>query len=101
MMEKPLAVSNAHAQRIRRAAERGGIHVLVNYETTWYPSHGAIWTLIKEREAPATIRKMVAMDGHSGPKEINVQPEFLAWLTDPGEERRAARCSTSAATART
>ena len=26
---------------------------------------------------------MVAMDGHSGPKEINVQPEFLDWLTDP------------------
>ena len=26
---------------------------------------------------------MVAMDGHQGPKEINVQPEFLAWLTDP------------------
>jgi predicted dehydrogenase len=23
------------------------------------------------------------MDGHEGPKEINVQPEFLSWLTDP------------------
>jgi predicted dehydrogenase len=23
------------------------------------------------------------MDGHEGPKEIHVQPEFLAWLTDP------------------
>jgi predicted dehydrogenase len=29
-MEKPLAVSNAHAERIRRAADRGGIHALVN-----------------------------------------------------------------------
>jgi predicted dehydrogenase len=83
MMEKPLAVSNAHAQRIRRAAERANIHVLVNYETTWYPSHGAIWTLIKERRAVGEIRKMVAMDGHSGPKAINVQPEFLEWLSDP------------------
>ena len=26
---------------------------------------------------------MVAMDGHEGPKEIKVQPEFFAWLTDP------------------
>ena len=26
---------------------------------------------------------MVAMDGHSGPKAINVQPEFLDWLSDP------------------
>ena len=83
MMEKPLAVSNAHAQRIRRAADRGKIDVLVNYETTWYPSHGAIWTLVKERGAAGGIRKMVAMDGHEGPKAINVQPEFLEWLSDP------------------
>ena len=26
---------------------------------------------------------MVAMDGHPGPKEIGVQPEFLDWLGDP------------------
>jgi predicted dehydrogenase len=83
MMEKPLAVSNAHAQRIRLAAEKGNIHVLVNYETTWYASHGAMWTLIKERRAAGGIRKMVALDGHSGPKAINVQPEFLEWLSDP------------------
>jgi predicted dehydrogenase len=83
MMEKPLAVSNAHAQRIRRAADRGGIDVLVNYETTWYPSHGAIWTLVKEQRAAGDIRKMVALDGHQGPKAINVQPEFLEWLSDP------------------
>ena len=83
MMEKPLAVSNAHAQRIRQAADKAGIQVLVNYETTWYPSHGAIWALIKERRAAGEVRKMVAMDGHSGPKAINVQPEFLAWLSDP------------------
>jgi predicted dehydrogenase len=83
MMEKPLAVSNAHAQRIRRAAEKGNIQVLVNYETTWYASHGAMWRLLKERKAAGDIRKMVAMDGHSGPKAINVQPEFLDWLSDP------------------
>jgi predicted dehydrogenase len=83
MMEKPLAVSNADAQRIRRATETGGIQVLVNYETTWYPSHGAMWTLLKEKHAAGEIRKMVALDGHSGPKAINVQPEFLDWLSDP------------------
>ena len=83
MMEKPLAVSNAHAQRIRRAAESGRIQVFVNYETTWYQSHGEIWTMFKERKAAGDIRKMVAMDGHSGPKAINVQPEFLDWLSDP------------------
>ncbi|MEO7271277.1 MAG: Gfo/Idh/MocA family oxidoreductase, partial [Vicinamibacterales bacterium] len=39
MMEKPLAVNNADAQRIKKAAEAGKIQVFVNYETTWYPSH--------------------------------------------------------------
>lgn len=83
MMEKPLAVGMEHARRIEQAAQRGGIHVIVNYETTWYRSHGAIWNLIKEQHAAGEIRKIVAMDGHQGPKEIQVQPEFLAWLTDP------------------
>jgi predicted dehydrogenase len=83
MMEKPLAISNADAQRIKRAADRGGVDVFVNYETTWYPSHGAIWTLMKEKKSAGEIRKMVAMDGHQGPKAINVQPEFFAWLSDP------------------
>jgi len=83
MVEKPLAVSNADGERIRKAAQAGAIQVLVNYETTWYPSHGTIWTLIKERRAAGEIRKMVALDGHNGPKAINVQPEFLDWLSDP------------------
>ena len=83
MMEKPLAVSNAHAERIRRAAERGGIEILVNYETTWYSSHGEMWNLLKAKPAAGEIRKMVALDGHAGPKAINVQPEFFDWLGDP------------------
>ncbi len=83
MMEKPLAVSNEHARRIQQAAEKGRIQVLVNYETTWYANHGAIWTLMKEKGAAGEIRKMVALDGHQGPKKINVQPEFFEWLTDP------------------
>jgi predicted dehydrogenase len=83
MMEKPLAVSVEHARRIESAARRGAITVVVNYETSWYPSHAAIWDLVKRRQAIGDIRKMVAMDGHEGPKEIGVGPEFLGWLTDP------------------
>jgi predicted dehydrogenase len=83
MMEKPLATNMVQARAIQRAADRGGIQVIVNYETTWYQSHGAMYNLLKEKHAAGEIRKMVAMDGHQGPKEINVQPEFLAWLTDP------------------
>jgi len=83
MMEKPLAVGMDHARAIQASAARAGIPVIVNYETTWYKSHGAIWELIKQQRAAGDIRKMVAMDGHQGPKEIGVPPEFFDWLTDP------------------
>ena len=83
MMEKPLAVNMEQARAIQKAAAAGNIPVMVNYETTWYKSHGEIWKIVKEQKAAGDIRRMVAMDGHQGPKEINVQPEFLSWLTDP------------------
>ncbi len=83
MMEKPLAVNVEQGLAVQRAADRGGIEIVVNYETTWDPSHAALWGLFREERAAGEIRRMVAMDGHSGPKEIGVPPEFLAWLTDP------------------
>lgn len=83
IVEKPLAVSTAHARAIEAAARRGNIHVLVNYETTWYRSQRTIWRMMKEQQTGGRIRKIVAMDGHHGPKEIGVQPEFFDWLTDP------------------
>src|SRR4029077_21200068 len=60
-----------------------GIPVLVNYETTWYPSNHAAYALARKAIALGEIRKVLVHDGHRGPKEIGVQPEFLAWLTDP------------------
>jgi predicted dehydrogenase len=83
MMEKPLAVNMTQARAIEKAARDSGISVMVNYETTWYKSHAEIWKIFKQEKALGEIRKMVAMDGHRGPEEVNVQPEFLAWLKDP------------------
>jgi glucose-fructose oxidoreductase len=82
MMEKPLAVSIEDAHAIEKEARAGRIQVLVNYETTWYRSNQAAYDLVHEN-ALGEIRKIVVHDGHSGPKEIGVGPEFLAWLTDP------------------
>ena len=82
MMEKPLAVSMEHARRIAEAARPGRTQVLVNYETTWYPSNRAVFRAVQEG-ALGPVRKMEAHDGHRGPREIGVLPEFLAWLTDP------------------
>ena len=82
MMEKPLAVSLEDARAIEKAARAGKIRVLVNYETTWYRSNQAAYDLVHDN-AIGEIRKIVVHDGHRGPKEIGVGPEFLAWLTDP------------------
>jgi predicted dehydrogenase len=82
MMEKPLAVSAEDAHAIAKMATDAKIPVLVNYFTTWEPSrHGAYG--IAHGGSIGDVRKMVAHDGHSGPKEIGVGPEFLSWLTDP------------------
>jgi predicted dehydrogenase len=78
-------VSVADARAMQRVAAAGGIDVIVNYETTWYRSHAALWRFLKEERSAGDIRKMVAMDGHQGPKEIGVPPEFFGWLTDPGQ----------------
>jgi predicted dehydrogenase len=87
MMEKPLAVSLEDARAIEKAAQQGKIQVIVNYETTWYRSNRAVYDLFHEKGAGeqgmGAIRKIVVHDGHEGLKEINVAPEFLAWLTDP------------------
>jgi len=82
MMEKPLATSLEDALAIQQAATKAKIPVLVNYETTWYRSNRAAYELVHQN-ALGDVRKVVVHDGHRGPKEINVEPEFLAWLTDP------------------
>lgn len=82
MVEKPLAVSYHDALAIRAAAERGKIHVLVDYETSWYRSVAAAQRLLKEGGIGPVV-KAVFRDGHQGPKLIGVSPEFFTILTDP------------------
>ncbi len=82
MVEKPLAATLAQAKRIEALANQYHIKVLVNYETTWYPSNRYIYNTVESGTIGA-VRKMVAHDGHQGPKEIGCSKEFLAWLTDP------------------
>ena len=83
MMEKPLAVSMEHARAMATAARKGGIQLVVNYETTWYPANQAAYALVHESHAVGELRKIVVHDGHQGPKEIGCSAAFLGWLTDP------------------
>jgi predicted dehydrogenase len=82
IMEKPMAVNSEHAKRIATAAAHGGIHVLVNYDTSWYPSiQRAIDCVVQERRV-GEVHKLVFRIGHSGPGPTT-SAEFLSWLTDP------------------
>jgi predicted dehydrogenase len=84
MVEKPLAFRAQEAEAMKMLAEENGIHLLVNYETSWYPSTDALVHKAKtEEDQFGKIRKGVFHHGHKGPKEIGVGKEFLDWLTDP------------------
>ncbi|MEM1001574.1 MAG: Gfo/Idh/MocA family oxidoreductase [Bacteroidota bacterium] len=85
MVEKPLAVHMQHARKMEDLAKKHKIHLLTNYETTWYPTTHKIYDLVKKERAIGEIRKIMVQDGHKGPKKIGVNKEFLEWLTDPDQ----------------
>ncbi len=82
MVEKPLSTTLEDAIAIRSIARKQHIQVLVNYETTWYSSNHEVLVEVGQGKL-GDIRKVVVHDGHEGPKEIGVGPEWLPWLTDP------------------
>ncbi len=82
MVEKPLAVSMDHAKKMKALAEKYQIHLLTNYETTWYPTNHEAKQLLDNGKI-GELRKVIVRDGHRGPVKIGVNKEFLDWLQDP------------------
>ena len=82
MVEKPLAVSMAHSKKMEALAKKHGIHLLTNYETTWYPTVHAARELLNS-DSIGDLSQIIIRDGHKGPLKIGVNKEFLDWLTDP------------------
>ncbi len=82
MVEKPLATTLADALAMRAAARKNHTQLLVNYETTWYASNAQVLQDVAAGKL-GTVRKVIVRDGHQGPAEIGVTPEFLSWLTTP------------------
>lgn len=83
MVEKPLATTVKDAERMAALARQHHIHLLTNYETTWYNSNQQVYELVHQQSTIGPVRKMVVHDGHQGPKEIGCSADFLKWLTDP------------------
>jgi len=84
MVEKPLAVSLKHAEKMKALAEKYNIHLLTNYETTWYPTNHKAKALLEDGSIGA-LRKVIVRDGHRGPAKLGIDQEFLDWLFDPKE----------------
>ena len=82
MMEKPFASTLADAVAMRDLGRKYGIKVLVNYETSWYASNAAVLKDVAGGKL-GVVHKVIVHDGHNGPAEIHVGPEFLKWLGDP------------------
>ena len=82
MVEKPLAVSLQHAKEMKALAEKHNIHLLTNYETTWYPTNHKAYSLLKDGTV-GDLRKIIIRDGHKGPVKLDINTEFLDWLLDP------------------
>jgi len=83
MVEKPLATNVEHAKRMVDLAKKYKIHLLTDYETSWYPTTAKSFQLVNDSNFVGNIKKVVIHDGHQGPKEIGCDKYFLDWLTDP------------------
>ncbi|MEP2058707.1 MAG: Gfo/Idh/MocA family oxidoreductase [Maribacter litoralis] len=82
MVEKPLATTYDEAQQIKALADKHNIHVLTNYETSWYETNVKAISMYRQGDI-GELRKVIIRDGHKGPKKIGVSNEFFEWLTDP------------------
>jgi predicted dehydrogenase len=82
LVEKPLAFDAGEAKAMEALATKHNIHLLTNFETSWYASVREAKRLVDDKQF-SPIRKMVFRHGHKGPKELGCTQEFLDWLTDP------------------
>lgn len=82
MVEKPLAMNLSQAKEMAVLSREYNTPLLTNYETTWYASNQTLKDKVSQNDF-GIIKKMIARDGHEGPKEIGCSKEFLNWLTDP------------------
>ena len=83
MVEKPMAIDVWEAERMEELSAKHGIHILTNYETTWYATNHEAIARTADRGQYGKIRKVVIHDGHPGPIEIGCGPHFMEWLADP------------------
>ncbi|MGQ9629185.1 MAG: Gfo/Idh/MocA family protein [bacterium] len=79
MTEKPMAATLKEADTMLKAAERGGITLMVNWPTAWSPAIQMAYDIVKK----GTIGRVYQMryrGAHAGPKEVGCSKYFYEWL---------------------
>jgi len=89
MVEKPLSTTLDDALAIRSIARQHHVQVLVNYETTWYPSNHDVFAEVGQGKL-GDIRKVVGHDGARGPQGNRSRPGVAA-LAYRSRTRRGGR----------
>lgn len=83
MVEKPLATTVKDAEAMEMLAKKHKIHLLTNYETSWYPTTEKTWQLVNDSSFVGGLRKVIFHTGHEGARNIEANKFFFKWLTDP------------------
>lgn len=81
LMEKPMATTYAGAQRILEAQAKGKAKLMINWPFWWQASLQD-WKKSIDSGAIGRPFYMKYRNGHSGPKEIGCEKEFVEWLYD-------------------
>ena len=82
LLEKPLSFNYEDAKAMAQLAKEHDVHVLTNFETSWYSSVRHAHHLIESGAAGQPTR-FEFRHGHKGPIEIGCSDEFVEWLAHP------------------
>jgi hypothetical protein len=88
MMEKPFALNMDDARAMAAAARKGGIKVVVNYETTWYPSNASAYDLVHGGKGDRRDPQDRGARRPQGPRAHRLLPLFSGLADGPRAERR-------------
>lgn len=83
MVEKPLATTVKDARQMETLAKKYNIHLLTNYETSWYPTTEKTYLLVNDSNFLGNIKKVIFHTGNEGARNIEANKFFFRWLTDP------------------
>lgn len=89
VVEKPMANDLAGADRMLRAAEAAGVHLVINWPTAWSPAFWHAARLARSGEY-GPVWQILWRSAHNGPREVGCSEYFVDWLYDADRNGPAA-----------